>query len=332
MTLSGIVDISAAAVSGNGTTATTKLNSINASRGSATSAINFNIVEDLGGGLKAQGFYAIDPRAIINDATANFGRHEAYVGLSGGFGNIRMGSINTASLTVNGVGSVFGTATGSGYTELQLAAGGATRFANSIRYDAPTFVPGLAVNVTYAAGNKDATSGGANPQVTDLGLAYTNGPLQVSFSNLTRSATVAQAEVPGTFAGTEEAPVILTNGSAAVSAGVKTTFNSIAANYTMGALRVMGGIGKGDMGSVAKDTDLMRVGASYTMGAVSLHAGYASLEIGNAANNKRTVTGLRGDYALSKRTTAYVGYEAYDTGAATKSDRNTAMIGVRHNF
>lgn len=330
MTISGIVDIAAATVSGNGTTATTKLNSINASRGSATSAINFNIVEDLGGGMRAQGFYSIDPRAIINDSTANFGRHEAFVGLSGGFGNIRLGSINTASLAVNGAGGPFGTATGSAFADIQTVAGGAVRFANSIRYDAPTFVKGLSANVTYAAGNKDATSGGANPQVTDLGLAYTNGPLQVSFSNLTRSATVAQNEVAGTDS--VSGNVILTLGTAAVPAGVKTTFNSIAANYTMGALRVMGGIGKGDMGSAAADTDLMRVGASYTMGAVALHAQYSTLEIGNAANNKRTATGLRADYALSKRTTTYVGYEAYDSGAVRNSKRNTAMIGVRHNF
>jgi len=69
VTISGLVDASYHAVSGNGTTATTKLNSISTSVGSATSAINLNVLEDLGGGMKAQAFYAFDPRANINNST-----------------------------------------------------------------------------------------------------------------------------------------------------------------------------------------------------------------------------------------------------------------------
>ena len=327
VTISGVLDVSAASVTGSGTTATTKIQSINANRGSATSAINFNIVEDLGGGMKAQAFYALDPRKIINDPAAQWERAETYVGLSGGFGNIRLGSINTAALSVNGAGGPFGTATGGAFAEIQTAAGGAVRFANSMRYDAPTFVPGLALNLTYAPGNKDATSGGALPTVSDVGVAYTSGPLQVSFSSLTRSATVAQDAVAST-ATTAGGSV----GSAAVAAGVKTTFNSIAANYTIGSLRLMAGVGKGDMGGATKDTDLVRFGATYTMGAVALHAQYNSVEIGNAANNKRSATGVRADYSLSKRTAVYAGYEAYDSGAATANKRNTALVGVRHSF
>ena len=325
VTISGTLDVSAANVSGNNTTATTKVQSINASRGSATSGINFNIVEDLGGGLKAQAFYSIDPRAIINDSTAAFGRHETYVGLSGGFGNLRLGSINTANLSVLGAGGPFGTATGSGFAEIHTAGGGAVRFANSMRYDAPTTIPGLGINLTYAPGNKDALAGGALPTVSDLGVSYTSGPLQVSFSSLSRSATNAQDAVAST-ASTAGGSV----GSAAVAAGVKSTINSIAANYTVGALRIMGGVAKGDMGSAATDTDTTRIGATYTMGAVALHVQQATLQIGTAA--KRTATGVRADYALSKRTTAYAGYEAYDSGASTANKRNTALVGVRHTF
>jgi predicted porin len=330
VTISGVLDVSAASVTGSGTTATTKIQSINANRGSATSAINFNIVEDLGGGMKAQAFYALDPRKIINDPAAQWERAETYVGLSGGFGNIRLGSINTAALSVNGAGGPFGTATGGAFAEIQTAAGGAVRFANSMRYDAPTFVPGLALNLTYAPGNKDATSGGALPTVSDVGVAYTSGPLQVSFSSLTRSATVAQAATAAATTGLSSSVSAL--GTAAVDAGVKTTFNSIAANYTIGSLRLMAGVGKGDMGGATKDTDLVRFGATYTMGAVALHAQYNSVEIGNAANNKRSATGVRADYNLSKRSAVYAGYEAYDSGAATANKRNTALVGIRHSF
>jgi predicted porin len=331
VTISGLLDVSVATVGGDATTATTKGTFINASRGSATSGINFNITEDLGGGMKAQGFYSIDPRGIINDPAAQVGRHEAYVGLSGGFGNIRMGSVNTASLSVLAAGGPFGTATGSGFAEIHAAGGGNVRFANSVRYDAPTLVNGLALNVTYAAGNKDALAGGANPSFTDVGAAFTSGPLQISFSSLSRSATNAQAVVAAKATELDDDNFVLTSpGTAAVAAGLKSTVNTIAANYTMGALRLMAGMGKGDMGTAATDNETTRMGATYTMGTVALHVQQATLQIGTAA--KRTATGVRADYALSKRTTAYAGYEGYDSGAATSNNRNTSMVGVRHSF
>jgi predicted porin len=321
VTISGIVDVAYGSVSGSATTANSKKDTLNASIGSATSAINFNIVEDLGGGLKAQGFYAIDPRAIINDPAAAFGRHESYVGLSGGFGNIRMGSVNTASLQANGAASVFGTATGSQYTATQLAAGGATRFANSVRYDTPNF-SGFGVSVTHTPGNDDATSGGALAATTDLGVSYSKGALNVNFSSLSRTATAAQAAV------TTTATAI---GTAAVAATAKSTYNMIGANYTMGSLRLLAGYGKGDKSAKGDlDSELTRLGASYTMGKMALHAGYTTLEVGTAA--KATTTGVRADYALSPRTTAYAGYETLDSGATSANKTNTGFVGVRHNF
>ncbi len=325
VTISGLIDASYHAVSGNGTTATTKLNSISTSVGSATSAINLNVLEDLGGGMKAQAFYAFDPRANINNSTNGIGRHEAYVGLSGGFGNLRLGSINTASLLANGAGNVFGTATGGAYANTETAAGGQIRFNNSLRYDTPSF-SGFSANVTYSPGNKDATSGGAAPQFTDVGLSYSNGPLNVVFSSVTRSAYVAQdalaivSQVGSTV-----------NGYAAVTAGVKTTYNLLGANYAIGNAKVFAAYGDGDKsGTGGVDSKLARVGATYTMGAVTLLGQYSELELGTAA--KRKATGLRADYALSKRTAAYAGYEAYDSGATSANKINTAMVGLRHSF
>ena len=328
MSITGIVDVAYGSASGSATTANTKKDTFNGSIGSATSAINFNIVEDLGGGLKAQGFYAIDPRAIMDNPASAFGRHEAYVGLSGGFGNIRMGSVNTASLQANGAASVFGTATGSQYTNTQIAAGGATRFANSVRYDTPA-VNGFAASVTYVPGNDDATSGGALAATTDLGVTYSKGALNVVVSSLSRSATAAQAATAPTLTGL--GATVSAVGTAAVAATEKSTYNMIAANYTVGSLRLLAGMGKGDKsGTGGVDSELTRLGASYTMGAVALHAGYTTLELGTAA--KQTVTGVRADYALSKRTTAYAGYEAYDNGKTSANKTNTAFVGVRHSF
>ncbi len=336
VTISGLLDLSYHSVSGNSTNATTKFDSISTSVGSATSAINLNVVEDLGGGMKAQAFYAFDPRNNINNSAAGIGRHEAYVGLSGGFGNIRLGSINTANLQANGAGAVFGTATGSGFAEIQTAAGGGVRFNNSLRYDTPNF-NGFGASLTYTPGNKDALTGGAQPQVMDLGLSYTNGPLAINFSSLQRSAVDAQDAVavaaPASqvsSGGSVTAGTGAPGGQAAVTAGVKNTFNLIGVNYTIGDAKLFAGYGDGDKTSSGTDTKLARVGASYTMGAVTLLGSYSELEIGTAA--KRKVTGLRADYALSKRTAAYAGYEAYDSGATSANKRNIAMVGLRHTF
>jgi len=324
VTLSGVMDFSYHTISGNGTTEATKAQSVGTTVGSATSAINIVAVEDLGGGMKAEARYEIDPRGFANDGTA-LGRHQSYIGLSGGFGNIRMGAINTAQLSAFGGASPLGTATGSAYAWTELAAGGAVRFNRSVRYDTPSFA-GFTANLTYAPGNDDASTaaGGATPigqEVTDLGLAYSNGALNVALSSLQRSA--------------------VTGGTASQ---VKSTYNSISANYAIGNAKVFLGYGDGDKSSQAPatvnivnttgglDSKVTRVGASYAMGAVTLLGQYATAEIGTGANNKRTATGLRADYALSKRTVAYGAYEAFDTGAASSNKINTMAVGVRHAF
>ncbi len=329
VTISGLLDMSYHSIGGNGTDVTTKIQSISSSVGSATSAINVNAVEDLGGGLKGQAFVAIDPRAWANDAglaTGVLGRHETYVGVSGGFGNLRLGAVNTASLSAMGAGGPFGTATGGAFTNIELASGGAVRFNRSLRYDTPNF-GGFTASLNYAPGNDDATSAAApaitalnttTQQVTDLGLYYNNGPLSIAVSNLQRSA-FANGSMP------------------------KSTFTSVGANYALGATKFFVGMGKGDKSSVevtasgtttgttgGQDTDLTRVGVTHNMGAITLLAQYTQTEIGTAA--KRTATGLRADYALSKRTVAYAGYEAYDTGATTGNKINTTHVGIRHTF
>lgn len=348
MTLSGLLDVSYNTVSGNGTNATTKLNNIS-TIGSATSAINLNAVEDLGGGLKGQVFVGIDPRGFV---TSNSGltRHEAYIGLSGGFGNLRMGAINTASLSAFGAGSPLGTANGSAYGNIETAAGGAVRFNNSLRYDTPRF-NGFAASLNYAPGNNDAAAGGAVPQVTDLGLSYVNGPLTIQASSLKRSETSAQAASTTNTCNNPTAPNTADfagcgTGTAAVAAMVASTYNTIGANYTMGAMKVFAGYGKGDNSTpkvtasgastatgttVGKDSTVNRIGASYTMGAVTLLGQYATLKVEGEAN-KRKATGFRADYALSKRTVAYTSYEAYTSSAASSNKINTLAVGVRHSF
>jgi predicted porin len=323
VTLSGVLDFSYATISGNGTTADTKLNTVSSTgQTSATSSINLHAVEDLGGGLKGEMRYEIDPRANANGGAA-FGRHQVFVGASGGFGAVKLGAPNAASLQAFLASSPLGTGIGSAFSlsDNSAVTVNTVRYSNSVRYDTPSF-SGFGASVTHAPGNDDATKGGAAPAITNLGLTYSNGPLNVVFSSLQTSATGAQVAVATT------ATAI---GTAAVDARVKGTFNYLAANYALGNAKVFVGYGDGDKSTTTGlDTKVSRVGASYTMGAVTLIGQYATTEIGTAA--KRKTTGLRADYALSKRTAAYFGYEAYDSGAATANKTNIAAVGLRHNF
>ncbi len=328
VTINGLLDVSYSSTSGNATTVSTKADTVNASIGSATSAINLAAVEDLGGGMKATAFYGIDPRNMFaNSSSSTLGRHEMYVGLSGGFGSIKLGSPNTAALSAMGAGQIFGTATGSAFANGTTAAGSAVRFNNSVRYDTPAF-NGFSASVNYAPGNNDATAQtqtlAAAAQVTDIGLAYSNGPLNVNYSNLKRSAVVAataSAQADGTAS----------FGLAAVTAAEASTYQSLGANYTMGAIKLFAGHGKGDKsGASAADTKYNSLGASYTTGKTTFLVGMTDATIGTAA--KRKATGARVDYALSKRTVAYIVNEAYDSGATSANKTNITAVGVRHSF
>ena len=312
VTLSGVIDFAYGSTSGSATTAATKLQSVNqTSYTASTSAINFAVTEDLGGGLKAEGRYELDPRALNNgtgvSAAGTLGRHQAFVGLSGGFGAIKLGAMNAGSLSAYLASSPLGTGIGSGFTlsDHTAVSVGTVRYNNSVRYDTPN-MNGFGASLTYAPGNDDGGTTVALPKITNLGLTYSNGPLSVAFSSLQTSATNA------------------------TTPAVKSTYNFIGANYAFGAAKVFVGYGDGDKSAAGSDAKVTRVGATYNMGAVTLLGQYATTEIGTAA--KRKTTGLRADYALSKRTAAYFGYEGYDSGAATANKTNLVAVGVRHNF
>jgi predicted porin len=160
-------------------------------------------------------------------------------------------------------------------------------------------------------------------EVTEIGLSYANGPLSVAFANVALGARAAGATGP-------------------VAAAAKSSTNILAARYTMGATAISAGWNDGE--TVARSatptkTEGYRVGIAQSMGAVTLMASYAEQKTPTITEK---VAGLRADYALSKRTAAYVGYEKIASGAAfipaaaataaTGGNRTTMAVGVRHSF
>ena len=301
---------------------------------SATSVIRFIAVEDLGGGMKATAQYNFDPRTWANDATA-MTRDEVFMGLSGGFGNIRLGAPNSITLGNWLTGSALGTGVGSGYVGLQFGLTAVPRYNRSVRYDSPN-MGGLTLSALYAPGNDEATTASAaangipnSRATTELGAAYSNGPLNINVAYRNAPAADYNAS-PFSVRGANGAIWYDTH-SATATAYAKADFTAISANYKIGSTTLYAGWNDGKTVSAtaasnAVDTKGTRFAVKHDMGAVSLLAQYATQKT-NSVESK--VTGLRGDYALSKRTAAYVGYENYDFGT---TDRKITSVGVRHSF
>ncbi len=364
VTISGLIDFANANVGG--TQLHAKGSTISTTVGtSATSVIRIIAAEDIGRGMKITGQYNLDPRTLANDSysvTNNNGsggtltgssaavigattaqgntavglaRDEVFVGISGGFGNLRLGAPNSIGLNAFQVGSPLGTGIGSGYTAGSTASTMTnayvnTRYNRSFRYDTPS-MNGFTASVLYAPGNDQAqlttTAGSAAAavpqallipnarQFTEIGLRYDNGPLSVAAVNI---ASKAQTNAGGFYvAGTNVA-------------GVKTSVSMINASYNLGATTLYVGMHDGDQyaltsTSAAIPTKGNRFGIKHTVGAVDLMA-MSSTQKDTTSETKRTVTGFRVDYNFSKTSAAYLGYEKYDSGAAYSNASSTLNL------
>jgi len=187
------------------------------SQGSGTSRVGFRGTEDLGGGLKANFVLEmgirVDDGAITspgsNPSSGNsggnaFGRN-AWGGVSGGFGEVRVGRQVLGSFGVQANSWAAGSSNGlydagSGTAPLM----GGVRFSNAVRYLSPTmggFKASLMLAAPETEGNTDSTttvtpintgigtitrSTAAVRTGVDLALEYANGPAYVGFGYNTR--------------------------------------------------------------------------------------------------------------------------------------------------
>ncbi len=156
----------------------------------STSYLGFKGSEDLGGGLKAN--FALESFLLVNAGTAGrvnnvdgFWGRNANVGLSGGFGSLRLGRMGpplfVSSLLFNSFGDSFGySPTIRQYYNAAYGTPlvGDSGWNNSIGYSTPRF-GGLTANVQVAAGEGAATSRGPN---WGANLVYFGGPVGLSLA------------------------------------------------------------------------------------------------------------------------------------------------------
>lgn len=313
VTLYGLVDTYVGSIKSGGTTQTV----VN-SGGLNGSRFGFKGSEDLGGGLKAnfllEGGFGSDTGAsggydsvVGNVPGTNLFSRQSYVGLSGGFGEIKIGKTWTAYDDLTGTGIAgFG-------TSIFMAPSGVWKSfnyndnpGNTIYYATPDF-SGVTAAASYSLGeNKNLPVAGVKAgSVASFNVAYAGGPVFVGFAYQTEKPT----------------------GNATAA-----KFTQINASYDLGVAKLLGAYGNvKDSGGVPKTTEF-QIGVDVPVSsALTLTAGYARSK-DDAPSVTRKGFGLAGLYALSKRTNLYAGFQQAKDPSAASTKSNVYAAGIRHTF
>lgn len=271
------------------------------------SRFGFTGSEDLGGGLKAtfrlESGFASDTGATTQGGVL-FGR-QAVVGLSGGFGTVRLGqqAYLPAYLATADYVSMHNHDTG---TSSDALFGGFyidSRQSNSISYTTPNF-SGLTVEVAQGLHEKANVPGTTirRKTQTDIAANYDSGPLHLG-------------------AGYEKIG--------------DDKLLALRALYEFGAITV-GGYYERDKFVTLGNRNNVRLSAMYTLGASEFHAnvGSAGKFSKTALQSKAQQYTLGYNYNLSKRTKVYSYVTRVNDSAAAVygGDFTSTALGIRHNF
>jgi predicted porin len=331
VTIYGILDTYLASVksdvNGNSTTQN-KLDSgsVNGSRW------GFKGTEDLGGGLKAN--FQLESGFNIDDGTQGQGRlfgRQSWVGLSGGFGAVKLGRMPTPFDDVNGASdAVFDSnlsamartfRTYNGSYNNAAGTGAMTSYSirtnNTIKFESANY-GGFAGAASYAlAEDPRDSSTTVYSSVSALNLTYAAGPLAVQLGYQTEHSNQVNVD--------------------------DLKFTRLGGSYDFGVAKALLAYGKaGNIGGVSgADATEWQIGADVPVSAaLTLSANYASSKdndtVPAASQAKRTGYGLGAKYTLSKRTFVYGGYShgTSDFTASAQEDTkvNLFAVGVQHRF
>lgn len=289
--------------------------------------------EDLGGGLRAifklESNFNIDDGSIGRDQTL-FER-EANVGLSGGFGTVRFGRVYHAYDTL------FAAVNHTDNTNINVSTGVAkvgldhyaVRASNAVRYESPSF-GGFRFAGTYGFGENKLPNGSSATNQYSLAAWYAEGPITAGVAHQRQTPRNTNKD----SSTNKDNPDLRTHFN---EPALK--HNLIGGGYDFGVAKLVGSYQQAKQGGT-KDKD-WQIGVKVPVGAFNFYVGYADSESKKTGATKLTADGwaLLGTYALSKRTTAYAGYETFDrqerqTNATTtrKRKESNLALGIRHTF
>lgn len=320
-----------------------------------SSRLGFRVNESLGGGMRA---FAVIESGInldtgsqagqsggANASTGFWASRDSYVGLGGGWGDVRLG--RQSIWWVNGViaqtgANYINTAMDSLINDPGIVAVPVTRQSNVVSYNSPT-MGGFSASLSYAP-NSEAAVAGADPDAKIYGITgrYTAGPIRAQADwavNKGQTTAGVQTENTGLKFGL----------GYAYAPG-----SQISAIYGMLENDNVGGVS-----GVTRDQDFFLVNWEHMLGQWQLLGQfYKSMDVeaqtGDLPNTGTTGYTLAAKYFLSKRTGVYVSFNNVKNDSAQFADLSGAgmssaaatgitaanagadikmwAVGVMHNF
>jgi predicted porin len=323
VTIYGLVDAyvgtSRVKLSAPGIATTSNRQNVVDSGGFNTSRFGLKGSEDLGGGLKAN--FVLEAGFDVSTGAANnytnpftgttssaiFGR-QSWVGLSGGFGEVRIGKMWTPYDEVKGSGAaafdanIFAPATG-----VWVSNNYQDRPGNALYYTTPN-VSGFSAAAMYSFGENKTAAQSAG-KIASFNVQYAGGPIA--------AALAYQTEKEG----------------GALSANPTAKFTQLNGSYDFGPAKLLAAYGQ-----VKESTDKAReyqIGVDVPVGAITLSGGVARSKVtfGAGGEVKSTGVGLAAKYDLSKRTFLYTGLQmAKNELGRSETKTDTFAVGVQHKF
>jgi len=325
--ISGVLDqayISSGATSAAGVKSTTK------SVGSAnngTSEFTLSGSEDLTGGIKAN--FALNVQADINAPQAatplvnGMAMRRSFVGLSSNeMGNIRLGNQWTPSFFVMLAADPTGAVAGTGYVMAPTAFGAA---ANSITYDLPTFVSGLAVQLQKGQGDQAANQPAGQNQ--GYSLTYTTGAFMAAYGSqkLTAGGALATADLTTSIGA---------NVLAALTTTSKISSTSYTLTYDLGLAKLHYGSSKDKVTGTTAAINASIYGVTVPLGK-DTKLGLMQTSATDTTTAGATFKEKGSRYAifhnLSARTQLFA-FTTKSTQTGTTAAANTNAIGIQHAF
>jgi predicted porin len=280
----------------------------NSGIGTDTAAVTFAASEDLGGGLKAAAQVSFGGAY----RGASVGGEDAKITLTGGFGQLTMGTVESA----NGLLAI-GSSGASGFGLDGNVISGSTNL-DVIGYGLP-LGNGLSLGVSY-------TDVGAANGVPKLGEGTTGAAIGQS------SWTVGVTYAAGPLAVKLDTTSYNRNGDTLVTSNAGQSRYRLSGAYDMGAVRLSAGYSRKSNSGDATNYETL-VGIKVPMGAVTAGLDYATASTDTAGVKSAEKQGysLGVSYALSKRTSVSASYLNWDTRGVDGSNTGFRTF-VSHSF
>jgi general bacterial porin, GBP family len=368
--IDGLLDVGVQSISGTNTEkvgSQTKKNWF-AHNGSGTSQFNIRGSEALTGGLRAifrleadfnpAASSTLDQSAAAPYYTGTLFNGEQFVGLSGAFGSVKLGTPNAESLNTNllAVGP-FGTALGGSYNGTSgrgVNFGGLNQFfgnpgvgtriirsERTAKFESANY-GGFGFSAEYAFLNKNNTNTGTTATSTSnnntngyaaIGAKFAKGPLALAATQTSIKApsfattgyVLGAVTVPGTATASG-----LTAGNSG-TAGIEYKETDLAGSYDLGVAKIHAGyviikskniVAPTTYGTTKfEDSALANVTVVLPFGANRFMINATQVNDKSFNNKDRTSMGLGYDYSLSPRTSLYGRYEA----VTFKDPKNTSI-------